>query len=204
MARFLPAEPKGLIRRLTFRTTRRMYRRDMEPVQLMAHHRPLLLGYSAMALALERYSHTVDAKLKHLAMLRAAQLMGCQWCLDFGSWLAQHGGCSEEQLRELAIWPESAQFDEVERLVLEYTDAMTRTPVQVSDRLFARLKEHFEEPQIVELTMAIAMENLYSRSNWALGMEGQGFSEGMYCVRPVTDAQVEKAERTLAAQAVPS
>jgi AhpD family alkylhydroperoxidase len=188
MARLQPAEPKGLIRRLTFRMARRMYGRDVQPTQILAHHRPLLLGYGAAGLALERYSKTVDAKLKHLAMLRASQLMGCEWCLDFGSWLAQNGGCSEQQLRELSTWPESAQFDEVERLVLEYTDAMTRTPVQVSDPLFARLKEHFDEPQIVELTMAIALENLYSRTNWALGIEGQGFSEGMYCVRPATEA----------------
>lgn len=204
MARLQPSEPKGLIRRLAFRTTRRMYRRDMEPVQILAHHRPLLLGYSAVGLALERYAKTVDARLKRLAMLRAAQLMGCQWCLDFGSWLAQHGGCTEEQLRELSIWPESARFDDVERLVLEYTDAMTRTPVQVSDPLFARLKQHFDEPQIVELTMAIALENLYSRSNWALGIEGQGFSEGMYCVRPVAGAQFEDGEQTVAQEAVPS
>ncbi len=69
-------------------------------------------------------------------------------------------------------------------LVLEYAEGMTRTPVEVPDELFERLREHFDERQIVELTMAIGLENLYSRSNWALGIEGQGFSEGMYCVVP--------------------
>ena len=67
--------------------------------------------------------------------------------------------------------------------MLEYAEAMTRTPVDVSDELFARLREHFDERQIVELTMAIGLENLYSRSNWAFGIEGEGFTEGMYCVR---------------------
>jgi 4-carboxymuconolactone decarboxylase len=61
---------------------------------------------------------------------------------------------------------------------------MTRTPVEVSDELFERLRSRFDAPQIVELTTAIGLENLYSRTNWALGIEGQGFSEGMYCVRP--------------------
>jgi AhpD family alkylhydroperoxidase len=186
MSRLKPAEPHGLdlIRRLTFRSARRMYGREMEPVEILAHHRPLLLGINAASLALERYSKSVDEHLKNLAMLRTAQLVGCEWCLDFGSYLAQKGGTAEEQLRELAIWRESDRFDPTERLVIEYAEAMTRTPVEVSDELFGRLHEHFDERQLIELTMAIALENLYGRSNWALGIEGQGFSEGTYCVRP--------------------
>jgi len=78
--------------------------------------------------------------------------------------------------------------------VLEYAEAMTRTPVEVSDELFERLQARFDERQIVELTMAIGLENLYGRSNWALGIEGEGFSEGMYCVRP-DDSVIEAASR---------
>ena len=85
---------------------------------------------------------------------------------------------------------ESERFDPLERLVLEYSEAMTRTPVEVPDELFARLREHFDERQLVELTMAIGLENLYSRSNWAFGIEGQGFSEGMYCVAPQRTEQL--------------
>jgi AhpD family alkylhydroperoxidase len=172
------------IRRLTFASARRMYGRAMLPTQVIAHHRPLLVGFGGVSLALERFSHTVDEHLKHLAMTRAAQLIGCEWCLDFGSWLAQNGGCSEDQLRDLHRWRDSEHFDELERLVLEYADGMTRTPVEVSDELFAALREHFDERQMVELTVAIGLENLYSRTNWALGIEGEGFSEGMYCARP--------------------
>jgi AhpD family alkylhydroperoxidase len=189
MSRLPHAKPRGLdpVRRLSYFAARRMYGRTMEPTQAIAHHRPLLVGYGALSTALERFSRGVDDRLKHLVMLRAAQLIGCEWCLDFGSKLALDSGYTEEQLRELSIWRDSSQFNDLERLVLEYSEAMTRTPVEVSDELFARLREHFDERQIVELTMAIAMENLYSRSNWALGIEGEGFTEGMYCVRP--DAQ---------------
>ena len=186
MARLQPAEPHGAdpVRRMTYRTARRMYGRQLEPMQVLAHHRPLLVGVGAVSLALERYSNSVEDHLKHLAMLRTSQLAGCEWCLDFGSYLAQHAGIPEEPLRELSRWRESERFVAAERLVLEYAEAMTRTPVEVSDELFARLREHFDERQVVELTMAIALENLYSRSNWAFGIEGQGFSEGTYCVRP--------------------
>jgi AhpD family alkylhydroperoxidase len=146
-----------------------------------------------MGLAAERFSHTVDRRLKDLAMIRASQLMGCEWCLDFGSWLAQNAGAPEEDLRELSRWRESERFDSLDRLVLEYTEAMTRTPVEVPDELFARLRERFDERQLVELTTAIALENQYSRFNWALGIEGQGFSDGMYCVRPEPHERVSLA-----------
>lgn len=195
MSRLKPAEPHGpdLIRRLTFSSAKRMYGRQMEPMQVLAHHRPLLAGVGAVSLSLERFSKSVDEHLKHLAMLRTSQLIGCEWCLDFGSYLAQQAGMPEAKLRELSTWRESERFDPVERVVLEYAEAMTRTPVDVGDELFARLREHFDERQLVELTMAIALENLYSRCNWALGIEGQGFSEGMYCVAPQQGVRISQA-----------
>jgi len=186
MPRLSFARPKGLdpIRRGSYASARRMYGRPLEPTQVVAHHRPLLLGYGAISIALERFSHRVQSRLKDLAMLRTAQLVGCEWCLDFGSWLAQKSGIPADKLRELSTWRESERFDQLERLVLEYAEAMSRTPVEVSDELFARLREQFDERQIVELTMSIGLENLYSRTNWALGIGSEGFTEGMYCVTP--------------------
>ncbi len=186
MARLSPAKPHGVdpIRRYTYRTARKMYGKPTEPALLIAHHRPSLIGYGVAGLMHERYSRTVDSRLKHLAMLRTAQLTGCEWCLDFGSKLAQESGIEADTLHELSTWRSSTRFDELDRLALEYAEAMTRTPVEVSDELFARLREHFDEAQVVELTMAIGLENLFSRTNWALGIHGEGFSEGMYCVRP--------------------
>jgi AhpD family alkylhydroperoxidase len=186
MARLEPARPRGLdlVRRIVFASARRLYGRTLEPTGVIAHHRPLLLGYSAVALAGDRYAKSVDRRLKELAMLRTAQLIGCEWCLDFGSWLAHNAGVPEDDLRELSRWRDSERFSETDRLVLEYAEAMTRTPVEVSDELFNALRERFDERQIVELTMTIGLENLYSRTNWAFGIEGEGFSEGMYCVRP--------------------
>ncbi len=186
MARLAPAVPRGLdlVRRLSFASARRMYGRTLEPTRIIAHHRPLMLGFGAVALAGDRFSRSVPARLKELAMLRTAQLTGCEWCLDFGSKLAHDSGVPEADLRALSDWRQSDQFDQLDRTVLEYAEAMTRTPVEVSEELFAVLREAFDERQIVELTMAIGLENLYSRVNWAFGIEGEGFSEGMYCVRP--------------------
>ena len=199
MSRLKPAEPHGLdlIRRISDRTAKRMFGRPLEPMQMVAHHKPLLLGYGAIGLAHERYSRAVPKRLKELAVLRTAQLVGCEWCLDFGSFIAQKSGVPEEDLRDLAIWRESSRFDPLDRAVLEYAEAMTRTPVEVPDELFERLREHFDERQMIELTITISLENLHSRTNWALGVESEGFSEGMYCVRP------EQQSGTLVPEAVP-
>jgi AhpD family alkylhydroperoxidase len=199
MSRLKPAEPHGLdlIRRLSYATATRMFGRPLEPTRMVAHHRPLLLGYGVIATAHERYSHAVPKRLKELAMLRTAQLIGCEWCLDFGSYLAQKAGVAEEDLRDLAIWRQSSRFDPLDRAVLEYAEAMTRTPVDVPDELFERLREHFDERQMVELTLSISLENLHSRTNWALDVQSEGFSEGMYCVAP------EQQSATLVAEAAP-
>ncbi|HEV2397813.1 MAG TPA: hypothetical protein VGS27_12780 [Candidatus Sulfotelmatobacter sp.] len=75
-------------------------------------------------------------------------------------------------------------FSDLERLVLEYADAMTRSPVEVSDALFARLRERFSEAQLVELTSGIAWENYRARFDHAFGIEAENFSEGAVCAIP--------------------
>lgn len=70
---------------------------------------------------------------------------------------------------------------------MEYADAMTQTPVEVSDALFARLREKFNEAQLVELTSAIAWENYRARFDHAFGIEGENFSEGSVCAMPVRE-----------------
>ena len=69
--------------------------------------------------------------------------------------------------------------------MLVYADAMSQTPVEVSDALFARLRERFSEAQLVELTSAIAWENYRARFDHAFGIEGENFTEGAVCAMPV-------------------
>ena len=75
----------------------------------------------------------------------------------------------------VASWRDSALFSDAERVALDYAERMTITGQQVDDALFARLKQHYSEKQIVELTAAIALENFRSKFNPALGIEAQGF-----------------------------
>jgi alkylhydroperoxidase family enzyme len=79
----------------------------------------------------------------------------------------------------------SALFSETEKLVLEYADAMTQTPVEVPETVFAKLREKFAEALLVELTATLAWENYRARFDHAFGVEAEGFSEGSYCALPV-------------------
>ena len=78
-------------------------------------------------------------------------------------------------MAEAREWRTSTLFSEMERVALEYAECMTITGQKVDDVLFARLKQHFSEAEIVELTAAIAFENFRSKFNPALGIESQGF-----------------------------
>ena len=79
------------------------------------------------------------------------------------------------KLAEVSRWRDSSLFGDSERVALDYAERMTITGQKVDDALFTVLKKHFTEPQIVELTAAIALENFRSKFNPALGVEAQGF-----------------------------
>jgi alkylhydroperoxidase family enzyme len=100
-------------------------------------------------------------------------------------------GISTEQIANLPNYRTDFNFSELERLVLEYADGMTQTPVEVSDALFARLREKFGEAELVELTSAIAWENYRARFDHAFGIEAENFTEGAVCALPVRTTEVK-------------
>jgi len=91
-------------------------------------------------------------------------------------------------MEALGEYATSPLFSETERLVLEYADAMTQTPVEVSDGLFAKLRGIFTDAQMVELTSALAWENYRARFDHAFGIEAEGFTKASYCAMPVRPA----------------
>ena len=96
---------------------------------------------------------------------------------------------SERQLAELDRFETSDAYDALEKDVLRYAEAMTRTPVDVPDSLFASLRSRLDPGQMVELTSAIAWENYRARFDHAFGIESQQFSAGAFCPLPVNDAR---------------
>lgn len=102
--------------------------------------------------------------------------------------MGRAGGITTEQIANLNHYRTDFNFSELERLVLEYADAMTRTPVEVPDALFAKLRERFTEPELVELTSGISWENYRARFDHAFGIEAENFTEGAVCALPVRAA----------------
>lgn len=131
-------------------------------------------------------SNKVDPKLKDLAELKTAGLVSCEFCLDIGSALATSSGVTEQQIRDLPRYQDSAAYSEVEKLVIAFAEAMTRTPA-VGDGLAdlrRRLSEHLTGTQIVELAMTVAWENQRARLNQSLGVRPTGMADGMACAVP--------------------
>ena len=109
--------------------------------------------------------------------------------MDIGSAVGRAAGVTEAQVADLAHYRESGAYTEIEKLVIAYAEEMTHTPVEVPEELFASLRRHFDDGQIVELTAAVAWENYRARFNHALDIESQGFSEGSFCALPERPAQ---------------
>lgn len=180
MSRINAAEPArlGLFTRLALRYVTRAYGRVPEPISVWAHHRGVFWSWSLAELGVQRSWRALPTALAHLVQLRAAAVIGCPWCLDFGSLLAAQFGVTEAQLRELHRWSDSVVFDDTERVALAYVDALTSTPMTVTDELFAQVSSRFDSAQVVELTAFVALENQRSRFNHGLGITSQGFTNG--------------------------
>lgn len=91
--------------------------------------------------------------------------------MDLTDRLARGAGIDPEVLAELPRFRESGHFTELEKLALEYAEAMTATPARVPDELFHALEEQLSPEQMVELTAAVAMENFSARFNQAFAIE---------------------------------
>ena len=154
----------------------------IEPIEVWAHQPKMLGGMGKFQQAV-RNAHAVDERIKNLVELKGAQMIGCEYCVDLGSQICRNSGFSDDELLALPRYRQSDLFTEREKLALDYAVGVMRTPVEVGDELFARMKEHFSDEQLVEITALLTVVNL-DRFNAAFGIGSAGFSEGMVCVPP--------------------
>jgi alkylhydroperoxidase family enzyme len=168
--------PKGLIARaMSFYATRK-YGQVMDNVLAMAHHPRVLLADARFEMSVSRWKK-LDPQLKALAEMATASRIECSWCLDFGYYVAHSNGLDTAKIAAVGNWRTADVFTDVERHVLEYAEAVTATPPQVTDEMTDALRADIGNEALVELTMMIGVENLRSRFNSALGLASQGFSE---------------------------
>ena len=139
---------------------------------MSTHFAPRLLPHKAAAAAykpligLQAYIDGcgLEHSLLELVKMRASQINGCAYCLEMHSREAREQGESEARLYLLNAWRESPLYSARERAALEWTEAVTLvSETEVPDEVYEIAKAEFSEGELVDLTVAIGMINLWNR-----------------------------------------
>ena len=106
----------------------------------------------------------LERPLYELVKTRASQINGCAYCLDMHTKDARKAGEAEQRLYALSAWRETPFFTERERVALEWTEALTLiSENDVPDSLYDRVRKHFDEKEMVALSIAIVAINGWNR-----------------------------------------
>jgi hypothetical protein len=111
----------------------------------------------------------------------------CAFCVDINSATVLRRGIAEEKLAALDRFESSPLFSTREKAALAYAEAVTFSDRRTSSEHFTRLRAHFDDDAIIELTALVAFQNLSSKFNAALGVEPQGFCAAAPQPRPAAD-----------------
>ena len=174
----------GLYGRILSAYARRTWGEVPDNAYVLWHNQKVMKAVFSFEQKVAKFN-ALDRDLSVLAQAATAATVGCSWCLDFGYYLAHSEGMDLEKIREVMRWRSSDVFSDVEREVLGYAEAMSTTPLTVTDEMVASLLSHLGEEAMVELTMMIAIENERARFNSAAGLRSQGYSD--VCEVPLPD-----------------
>jgi alkylhydroperoxidase family enzyme len=152
----------------------------IEPLEIWAH-RPKMMSAMGRFAGAARKATSLDERTGYLVELKGSQMIGCEYCVDLGSQICRNSGFSDEELLAVPRYRQSDLFTEREKVAMDFAVAVMRTPVEVTDELFARVKEHFSDEELVEMAALLTAVNL-NRFNAAFGIGSAGFSDGMVCV----------------------
>jgi len=129
----------------------------------LRHLMPLLMELRAAATLPKRYLE--------LAIVAVSQVNACDYCVAHHKPFLAVEGVSAAGVDRLLDYPDHPELDEIDRLVVEYAIAATERPNRLPDAMFARLRQHFTESQIVELTLRITLCGFFNKFNDALQIE---------------------------------
>src|SRR5215469_1647834 len=106
----------------------------------------------------------LEPSLIDLIKLRASQINGCAYCIDMHTKDARARGESEQRLYELVAWREAPFYTERERAALAWAEAVTLVSVDhVPDEVYAQVRKHFSDEELIYLTLAIISINGWNR-----------------------------------------
>ena len=129
-------------------------------------------AYKAVRALNDFVNGNVDHRLLHLLKLRASQINGCAFCIDMHVKEALDDGEDVQRLHLLAAWRESPLYSDKERALLAWTESLTLvSQTGVPDADYAELRKHFSEAEIVNLTVAVGVINVWNR--WSVAFRSQ-------------------------------
>jgi AhpD family alkylhydroperoxidase len=105
----------------------------------------------------------LDKQLLELIKIRASQINGCAFCLQYHILQSETLGVPVDKVNLVAVWREAPQFSPRERAALAWTEALTLLPNGVSDEVYAQANAEFSEKELVYLTSAVASINTWNR-----------------------------------------
>jgi AhpD family alkylhydroperoxidase len=105
----------------------------------------------------------LDKPLLELVKIRASQINGCAFCVQYHILQAENLGVSTDKLNLVVVWREAPQFSSRERAALAWTEALTQLGAGVSDEVYAEASTEFSEKELIYLTSAIATINVWNR-----------------------------------------
>jgi AhpD family alkylhydroperoxidase len=158
-----------------FWNQRRKYGQVLDAALLWARVPKLFVGIAGLYGAIDRKGSPLEPALRSLLTVRVSQINHCRFCVDINGATLLRRGVSEEKLWALEGWRTSNLFDERERVALDYAEAITRSDREVDDALMGRVKQHFDDDAVIELSALIAFQNMSSKFNAALAVPPQGF-----------------------------
>ncbi len=154
---------------------KRKYGEVLIPGLLWGRVPKLFMAVACLYGVLDRRGSPLELVLRSLVTVRVSQLNECRFCVDINSATLTKRSGSDAKIDALDGWRDSGLFDASEKAALDYAEAMTDSTRRVTDEMFLRLREFFDEDAIVELTGLIAFQNLSSKFNSALDVPAQGF-----------------------------
>jgi AhpD family alkylhydroperoxidase len=172
----IPAtEITGVYGTLIKTVMRKMFGQVPDAAGVMWHYPAIFKDSMGFGRKVEKWNR-LDPSLASFAAMASAGVVGCSFCLDLHYFMTHDRGLDETKAREVPRWRESTVFTPLERRVMEYAEAMSRTPVAVTDEMSAALLSDLGPAALVELTARIGMMNMTARGNVAMGIRSAEFS----------------------------
>ncbi|WP_119169166.1 carboxymuconolactone decarboxylase family protein [Algihabitans albus] len=169
MARVSPVPSSALPPRIAeiFEAYAGTYGPFRNQVEVMAHVPAAVEHIPALLMDLKR-EKAVPWRYIELAIVVVSKLNDCEYCVAHHAPVLEVEGVSQAGIARILDYDDHPELDEADRVVIEYAIQVTQTPQRIRDRMFERLRAHFTEAQIVELTLRIALCGFFNRFNDAL------------------------------------